>query len=330
MQTLKTAVIGLGIGKHHAMVLSQMEGIELVAVADLKRDITSHLADQLDVDGYLDGMQMLEEEALDFVCLCVPPAAHLRFTREAAKRGIHVFCEKPMAPSLPDCDGMIDICHKNEVKLMIGQKKRFSPAFQFIKEKTQGEFGPIRWASLRYACGRVGMDWFWDEDNGGGPLLENSVHAFDMLRFLIGEVDEVHAMGGNAFNEDRAPQLDTAAVTLRFDGGAVASVGCGQAWEWGFAQENSYFAHDKAVVELVGTFDNPEHLHYVLRSDPDETIKLDRPEHDLFELELDHFAQCIRGGTVPLVTGQEGRKSIAVCLAVKESVRTGETVSPEK
>jgi predicted dehydrogenase len=329
VQTLKTAVIGLGIGKHHAMVLSEMEGTELVAVADLKKDITTHLSDQLDVNGYLDGMQLLEEEPLDFVCICLPPAMHLRFTREASKRGIHVFCEKPMAPTLADCDGMIEACRSNEVKLMIGQKKRFSPAFQFIKNKTEGDFGPIRWASLRYACGQVGMDWFWDEEDGGGPLLENSVHAFDMLRYLIGEVDRVYAEGGNAFNPGRAPQLDTAAVSIRFKNDAVASVAVGQAWEWGFAQESSYFAHDEALVELTGTFDNPEHLHYVLRSDPEETIKLDRPEHDLFQLELDHFAQCIRGGTRPLVTGREGRRSIAVCLAVKESVRTGEPIAPE-
>lgn len=326
MSTLKTGVIGLGIGKHHAMVLSGMPEVDLVAVADLKEEISSHLGEQLDVDVYSDGVAMLNDETLDFVCLCVPPAMHLPFTREAAGRGINVFCEKPMAPTLEDCDKMVESCRASDVKLMIGHKKRFSPAFNFIKEQTHDKFGPIHWAGIHYACGRVKMDWVWDEDNGGGPLLENSVHAFDTLRFLIGEVETVFAEGGNAFNPNRAPQPDAAAVSLRFTNGAVASVACGQTWEWGLSKESSHFAHDGAVVELAGTFDNPEHLRYVLRDEPENVVQVDRPEHDLFELELRHFVSCLADDTTPLANGADARKSVAVSLAVKESIRSGELV----
>jgi len=238
-----------------------------------------------------------------------------------------VFSEKPMAPSLSDCDGMIEACEQAGVKLMVGQKKRFQPSYAFVKEMTEKEFGPLRWATMRYACGRVPMGWFWDENDGGGPLLENSVHAMDMLRYLMGEVERVYAEGGNQFNPDRAPQLDTAAVSLRFRDGGVAAVGCGQAYEWGFAGENSFLAHENAIAEISGSFDNPEHLRYILRDQPDRAIELDRAEQDLFHVELDHFAQCIRSGEEPLTSGREARGSIAVCLAVKESARTGRPVT---
>jgi len=328
VKILKTAVIGLGIGKRHAMVLSQMECVQLVAVADLKRDLATPLASQLGVRCYLDGMELLEKEKLDFVCVCTPPASHLTFTKGAAQRGFHVFCEKPMAPDLGDADGMIKACKDAGVKLMIGQKKRFQPAFSFVKEMTQKDFGPIRWAVVRYACGRVPLDWFWHEEDGGGPLHENSVHAFDMLRHLMGEVERVYAEGGNLFNPDRAPQLDVASVSLRFKSGAVAAVGCGQAYEWAFAGETSFLACDKAIAEVRGSFDNPEHLRYIIRAEPGRIVEVNYGEKDLFRAELAHFAECILNNKTPLVTGEEGRASIAVCLAVKQSIRTGKPVTP--
>ncbi len=326
MEKLKAAVIGLGIGKHHAMVLSNMDNVDLVAVADKKEHIVSHLSTQLNAEGYCEGQDLLRNHNLDFVCLCVPPSVHPCFTAEAAERGVHIFCEKPMAPDLAACDKMINACEENDVQLMVGHKKRFSPTFQFVKQQSEGEFGAIRWANLRYACGRVDMDWVWEEEDGGGPLLENSVHVFDMLRYLVGEVQRVTAEGGNVFNPAREPQLDTAAVSLKFQSGAMASVACGQACEWGFAHESSCFAHEHALVELRGTFDNPEHLHYVKRSNPDNTHTVDRPEHDLFAYELEHFTHCLEDSKPPLIDGREGRKAVEISLAVKESIRSGETV----
>jgi predicted dehydrogenase len=328
VETLKAAVIGLGIGKRHAMVLSRMEGVDLVAVADLKEGMARELAAQLNAHSYGDGTDLLAAEELDFVCVCTPPGSHLALTRQAAGRAVNVFCEKPMAPTLAECDEMIVACREAEVKLMIGQKKRFQPAYQFVKRMCEEQFGPPRWAVVRYACGRVPMDWFWQEENGGGPLMENTVHAVDLLRYLMGEVERVYAEGANLFNQEREPQLDTAAATLRFRKGAIASLGCGQAYEWGFATESAYFAHDRAIVEVRGSFDNPEHVRYVLREDPEHVVSIDRGETDLFKLELRHFSQCLRQNRRPLVTGEEGRASVAVCLALKESARSGEPAGP--
>ena len=328
MKELRCAVIGLGIGKRHAMVLSQMDDLKLVAVADLKEELVGGLAKQLGVASYERGEELLGAEEIDFVCICTPPAAHLFLTEKAATQGINVFCEKPMAPSVKACEGMIEACREGGVKLMIGHKKRFQPAFRFLKEMSGegADFGLPLWANLRYACGPVGMDWFWEEDNGGGPLLENSSHAFDMLRYLMGEVISVQAAGGNLFNRDRAPQLDTAAVSLRFETGAIASVGCGQAYEWSFAGENSFVACEKAVVEISGSFDNPEHLRYVMREEPERVIEVDQPERDLFEIELEHFAECIREDSRPLTSGEESMRAVEICLAVKRAVRSEEPV----
>jgi len=324
---LKAAVIGLGIGRVHADRLARMEGVELVAVADVNEQLAGQVAAQWAVKAYGQGRDLLEKEQLDFVSVCTNPATHLDLTREAASRGVHVLCEKPMAPTLEACDAMVEACHDARVKLMIAHKKRFEPAYWLIKEKTGVEFGPVRWATVKYALGRVPKPWFWAEDDGGGPLHENAIHMMDMLRFLIGEVRHVYAEGGNLFSPDYPDQLDVAAVTLRFRSGAIAAIGAGQASEWGFATENVTLSHDNAVVEVSGKFDSPFHLRYVLKNDPGNVVERNSEGFDPFHAELKHFADCIREDTKPLVPGEEGRASVALCMAVKRSARTGKLVA---
>lgn len=321
MADLKAGVIGLGIGRQHVRVLSEMRGVHLVAVADLDAELAGEVAEENGVRSCKSGAELIEGEELDIVCICTPPAAHLELTRRAADRGGHVCCEKPMAPTLADCDGMIDACERSDVRLMIAQKKRWQPIYRLVRDFSRGEFGPLRWATMSFACGRVGHEWFWSEEDGGGPLQENTVHAVDILRFLIGEIKRVYAEGANLFNQDRAPQLDTAVVTLRFADGAIASLGTGQASEWGFAGESCSMGFENAAARVWGEFDNPGHLRYVLRDDRGSVVSVDRVGADLFRLELDHFVECVREGTEPIASGRDVRGSVEVCRAIKESAR---------
>ncbi|KPK66277.1 MAG: hypothetical protein AMK73_00515 [Planctomycetes bacterium SM23_32] len=323
---LRAAVIGLGIGRLHADRLAAMEGVELAAVADLDAALAEQVGTACGAAAYADGGGLLAREELDFVSICTNPATHLSFTRRAAAGGVHVICEKPMAPTLEDCDGMIEACRQAGVLLMVAQKKRFEPAYRFIREQSAADFGPVRWAAATYALGRVAKPWFWAEEDGGGPLHENAVHMMDILRFLMGDVERVYAEGGNLFNPDYPAQVDAAAITLRFAGGGVAAVGAGQASEWGFATEHVCFSHDNAVAEVDGPFDAPSRLRYVLKGREEATVEREFADFDPFRAELEHFADCVREQRQPLVPGEEGRASVAVCLAVKESVRTGRVV----
>jgi predicted dehydrogenase len=316
----------LGIGKVHARTLAAMDDVELNAVADVRGDLAGQVAGECSCRAYGSGEELIAAEDLDLISICTNPASHLQLTEHAARRGVHVLVEKPMAPTLADCDGMIDACAKAGVKLMVAQKKRFEPAYRFVREQSAGEFGPARWATVKYALGRVDKEWFWDEDDGGGPLHENTIHMFDMLRFLMGEPDRVYAEGGNLFNPDYKRQIDVAAATIRFQDGGMAAVGAGQASEWGFATEHMALSHDNAVVEVNGKFDSPYNLRYVLKSDPGNIVERDFGGFDPFAAELTHFADCVREDLAPAVPGEEARASVALCLAVKESVRTGKVV----
>jgi len=325
--SVRGAVIGLGIGRVHAGRLAKMEDVRLVAVADTNGQVARQVAGELSAKAYEDGADLLKQEELDFVSVCTTPATHLALTSEAARRRVHVICEKPMAPTLEGCDAMIAACHKARVKLMIAQKKRFEPAYRLVKERSAAEFGPVRWATVKYALGRVPKPWFWSEADGGGPIQENTIHMVDMLRFLIGEVKHVYAEGGNMFNPERREQIDVAAATFRFRNGAVAALGAGQASEWGFATETMTLSHDNAVVEVSGQFDSPFCLRYVLKDNPAKVVEANFAGFDPFHAELRHFVDCIQNDTEPLVPGEEGRASVAVCLAIKESIRTGRAVA---
>ena len=107
----------------------------------------------------------------------------------------------------------------------------------------------------------------------------------------------------------------------------MASVACGQTWEWGAGSESTHIATEHALIEASGPFDSPGSLRYALRSDAGNWIDASPGETDLFELELAHFVECVRSGDEPLVRGESARDSLAVCLAVKESARTGRSVA---
>lgn len=327
MQPLRVGVIGLGIGRRHLQSYAALPEVQTAAIADVVFEAAQEQAQVYGAQAYADPFAMLREQRLDAISLCTPPKSHRELTEAAAAVGTHVLCEKPMAPSLADCDAMIAACRAANVRLMVAQKMRFHPLIRRMKAVSEGELGAIRWAVCKYALGRVPKDWFWAEDDGGGPLLENAIHTVDMMRFLAGEVQSVYAEGGNLFNPERAPQLDVAVCTLRFENGAVAALGLGQASEWSWADEHFFFACEQGEARLSGRFDRPTHWWMARREDPSHPQEETVPEDDCFDSEIAHFLHSVRTGEAPFVTGEIARGSVAVCLAVKESARGGKPVS---
>jgi len=211
--------------------------------------------------------------------------------------------------------------------LMVGHKKRFVPVLVRLKELAEGELGTIRYMLHRYPHpGMSNKDWFWQEDDGGGPILENAVHAADTLGFLMGDVERVYAEGGTFFAPHRKPQIDCAVYTLRFKNGSVATVGAGMVSMQGFNFEDYYIANENGVAEVSGRFDSAEVLRYALRSDPKNVHEEKYPDADAFTAEIQHFIECSKTGAEPRASGEAGKKAIAICRAVKKSHEIGEPV----
>ena len=326
---MRIAVIGLGgAGRIHTSQVNSTEKGELACVCDIAPSVAQRTGERAKVKAYTSAEEMLEKEELDGVVIATPPKSHYPLAKMAAEKGVHVFVEKPMASTVEDCQKMIDICKEKKVTLAIGHKKRFLPALVRLKELTEGELGPIRYMIHRYPHpGMSGDDWFWQEDDGGGPILENAVHAADMMGFLMGDVEKVYAEGGAFFAPpERRPQIDCAVYTLRFKSGSIATVGAGMVSMRGFAFEDYYIANENGVAEVSGPFDSADVLRYALRGDPQQMHEENYSGANTFRAELDNFMQCSRTGEEPGANGEAGKKAVAICRAAKESADTGEPV----
>jgi len=323
---MRVGVIGLaGVGRTHISKWSEIA--DLVSVCDLDSTVLAQITESSQINGYTSVEQMLDKEDLQAISICTPPKSHLPITQQAADRGIHVLCEKPMASTVSDCQAMIDICSRQSVVLQIGHKKRFLPAIQRLKEISEGNLGPIQYMVHRYPHpGTSNRDWFWAEDDGGGPILENAVHAADILGFLMGNVTRVYAEGGNLLAADHKTQIDCAVSTLRFASGAIGVVNAGMVSTSQFNFEDYYVATSAGVAEVKGKFDSADTIRYSFRSNPNQVEEKSFPNFDSFRAEIQHFVNCIETSEIPLADGYSGMKAVAVCRAVKQSSETGKPV----
>jgi len=325
---VRVGVIGLGIGEKHLEEYARLEGVRLVAVADVLPERAEHVARRYGLRPYQNGLDMMSEEQLDAVSICTPPRWHHDLVLAAAERGLHVLCEKPMAPSLEECDDMIAACRRAGVTLLLGYKKRSSPPFRLLKAK-QEEWGEAFIGQVRYQLGPVDKAWFWDGKDGGGPLIENTAHAFDMLRFLFGDVERVYAEGSNALAPDRG-ELASAACTLRFRSGAIVTLAAGYGGIWGYDQSERWVLnYHMANVEICGPFDNPTTLR-VMHRDSASIEERWWADASGWPQQMAHFLACVRGEEQPRASGEDGKRALELGLAVKQSARTGlpVTVAP--
>lgn len=330
---LRVGCIGLGIGKVHLQCYSTREDVRIVAVCDVDEALASEMAGKYGAAAYTSFHEMLSSKRLDAVSVCTPPGTHADIVEACAKAKINVLCEKPMAGTLIDCMRMIEAAERAGIILMVAHKKRFHPFYAFLKRMCDGDWGPILWASVRFALGRVEKDWFWNESDGGGPIVENAVHMFDLLRWLMGEPKLVFGFGGNLFAKHREPQIDAAAVCIKFSSGGVAALAIGYASEWDVAREQVAFATPSVVVDADGSFDSISQFRACTRSEEPQPIDLSFitvGELDDFRNEIEHFIQCVLTGTKPLVDGYEGMQAVKLALATKHAIRTGQVVDLER
>ena len=224
---LRIGIIGLGIGQFHASCFSALPGVRIVAVADRGgRRLPGPLAEFAAHYGarpYSLGEEMIAEETLDAVSICSPPASHRALVERAAARGMHVLLEKPMAWNLEDCDAMIAACATAKVGLHLNFPMRRLAVVKTLRRLLgAGELGKPALASADYVMGpRPPGHWVWTHP--AGPIGENACHFIDLLRYLLGQADQVSAVAANALGPG-APAVDCAALMLRFQSGAVANL----------------------------------------------------------------------------------------------------------
>jgi len=339
-------IIGCGvIFGAHAAAINALEDAELVAVADIVEEKARYAAANrsfgANPDVYTDYRKMLERDDIDIVSVCTPSGMHADMACDCMEAGKHVIVEKPMDVTLKACDKFIETWKRTRKYATVISQHRFSEDVQALKRAIdEGWFGKIalidsytKWYRSHeyYKSG----DWraTWELD-GGGALMNQSVHYVDLMQWMGGEVDYLFGICSNAWHDIVVE--DTACATIRFKSGAVGSLEGTTAANPGLSQE-LHVMGEFGTVSIVGSrikvwkfVNRSENERPVLSggggdtsggaSDP-AAIRM-----DLHTRQYRDFLDAINNGTSPLITPIEARKPVEIILAVYESGRTGKPV----
>jgi UDP-N-acetylglucosamine 3-dehydrogenase len=334
---LRVALIGCGnIGAGgHLPAYAHIPEAELVAVCDAVEELAHAAAERSGAAAYTDYRQLLEREDIRMMDICVPTYLHAEVAVAAAEAGKHVLCEKPMAHTLEAADVMIEAAQAKGVKLMIGQVRRFDHRYASIKAQLDaGKVGRpvfIRRAERQFLPFPPDA-WQWDPERGGGVILDISVHATDLFRWLLGqEAVEVYAVARSVREAAReAGAYDHAMITCKFDGGGVGFAETSWAYPQGFG--GTLYAQ----LDVVGTVGKVQYadkdtnpmLTYTTEKGHElpRYFKFMSTTEYAFEEEIRHFARCVLDDREPAVGPQDARAALEMALAAQRSAEMGEPV----
>jgi predicted dehydrogenase len=282
---------------------------------------------------------------LDIVTICTPSGFHLEPALQIAEAGKHLIVEKPLEITLERCDQIINACEKNKVKLAGVFQSRFSEVAGVIKKTLdKGRFGKlvlgdayVKWYRSQRYYDEGGWHGTWKFD-GGGALMNQSIHAIDLLQWLMGPVETVSAFTGT-LGHDRIEVEDAGVATLRFKNGAFGVIEGTTAIYPGFLKK----------IEISGTQGSAvleeEDLKvwsFAEQREEDQEI-LERftaktetgggaadPAAISFQghqRQFEDFVEALETGREPRVNGPEARKAVEIILAIYQSAREGRKVT---
>jgi predicted dehydrogenase len=333
MKNIRIAVVGVGrIGLTHAENLSRrVRGVDLVAVttSDQQRGLEAQrLCGEIAVYEGLE--ELLAHEKLDAVCLATSTSAHADNVVRCSAAGLHIFCEKPLALNLKDCDRAIGAAKEADIKLMLGHVRQFDAGH--VGAKAQIDEGVIgNPLVMRAISGDVDPPppSFANPAVSGGLLVDAMYHDLYVARWMLDdEVARVYAEGGALVDPaiGAVGDVDNAVVTLRFRGGAMATLFVSRTCRYGYDLRVEVIGHLGAVQvgyyrqTPVRLLDRQGVHHDMARTFPDRF-------GDAFVTELQTFVDCIRHDIALPVTGQDSRATLAVALAATQSMHEGRAVT---
>ncbi len=328
---MNLGLIGAGrIGRvHGATITARIPGARIVHIADPLEGAARRLAQELGVPtAGRDPGAVITDPAVDAVLICSSTDAHPEQVVAAARAGKHVFCEKPVDLDLRRLDEVLGAVRRAGIKLQVGFNRRFDPDFAHMRTLiAAGGIGAPE--ILRITSRDPAPPPAEYVTVSGGMFLDMTVHDLDMARFLMGaEVTEVHVTAAVLVDPaiGAAGDVDTAILSLRFEGGAVGAIDNTRRAAYGYDQRAE-------VLGSEGMVANGNHgAHRVTTADAAGFH--DPLPHDFFmtrylasyETEIRAFVDAVEGDTPPRVDGEDARRALILGLAAKRSVATGGVV----
>jgi glucose-fructose oxidoreductase len=299
---------------------------ELVAfVSDdpVKLDRLGRRYQVTNVHPYKEYDALLKSGSVDAVYIALPNTMHRSFTVRAARAGIHVLCEKPLATTTQDCQEMIDACAGNDVKLMTAYRLHFERAnLDAIEIAQSGKLGELRIFNSVFGYQLEEGNIRTRKKLGGGAIYDIGIYCINAARYLFrAEPIEISACSLKPDRRFREVDGLTSAM-LRFPDNRIASFTC------------SFDSADVATYSVVGTKGRLRlemAYEYVGESSMEVSIG-DKKQHrsyrqrDQFGAELLYFSDCVLNGRQPEPSGEEGLADIRIIEAIFDSARSGRSV----
>jgi predicted dehydrogenase len=277
--------------------------------------------------GYEAFDSLLSEHFVDAVYIALPNHMHREFTERAARAGVHVLCEKPMAVTARDCEAMIRATEKADVKLMIGYRLHFERAnLEAVQVARSGRLGDLRFFSSDFAMQVREGNIRLEREKGGGPLHDIGVYCINAARYVLGE-EPIEAWATATKSRDpRFKEVDeTVMAALRFEDERVASFTC----SFGAADRSTYtLTGTKGSITLDPAYEYTEGLAYTMKLGERQKAKR-FGKSDQFAPELLYFSDCILKNRKPEPSGEEGLADVRIIEAMQRSIASGRWVSLE-
>lgn len=342
---MKFGIIGSGmIAQFHAKAIEAMDGSRLHSVYSRNPNSSKSIADEYGCAAYTDLDAFLADPELEIVTIATPSGAHLDPAIASVRAGKHVICEKPLEITTERVDQMIAEGEKSGVTISGIFNRRFNPGLAALKKAIDaGRFGKVAMADAYikwyrdqayYGSGQWRGTW---ELDGGGALMNQSIHAIDQLLYVAGPVKSVCASVATVAHK-RIEVEDTAVAILEFESGARGVIqGSTACWSKdGHSAEvqicgdkgSAFLADDKfRIWEFQDETEEDERIRAELMigsgvkglgaNDPSA---IDFGGH---QRNFQNVVDAIQQGSAPLVDGAEARKAVALINAIYQSAQNG-------
>ena len=333
LEKTKFAVIGCGaIGKVHAHVIDALPNASLNAIVDTNEESGRAVAQQYGCEYYSDYEDMLKNADVDVVSVCVPPVLHSPITISAAKAKKHVICEKPIEVNLERAQAMVDACKENGVKFGVIMQHRFDkPVVLLQKAVADGRLGRILWGSSKTI-------WYRDEKyfanpqrgtikyDGGGALINQSIHYVDLLMSVLGDVKSVSGKC-RKLRHHQIESEDVGVADVEFKNGAIGTIeGTTAAYPGLYAELCIYGEKGSVIIRndylLAYYLESGKDAEFEALLNPEKATSLNTSpavDETSHSLQYQDFIEAVQTGREPKVTGEDGLKGLQLIKAIYQS-----------
>ncbi len=330
---LKAAVIGVGsMGRNHVRVYREIEGVELVGVADQHAQTAAKVGATFAAPHYTDYLQMLDECKPDLVTLAVPTVLHYEIGVELIERGIHLLIEKPIARTLEEGEKLVELARRHNVILAVGHIERFNPAVMELRRRLrEGMAGRI------YKLHAQRLSPYPSRIRDAGVVIDLASHDIDLMRYLMDEgIVRLYGETLKSINSDREDMFNG---IIRFQSGAVGVLdvnwitptkirrltitGARGMFTCDLLSQELFFYENETAPSQWDTLS-------VLRGVNEGNILGIRIQrHEPLAAELNDFVSAVRDDRQPTVPGSEGLETLRIALDFMRSGSAVEIISEE-